>query len=119
MKLRTCPAPAEQLAQEPQLRPGQPSVLADHPLDVLHLEDRVRQDWAGLMDLLGQPGSLRLLGLDDPHPELGGQVLAAVQAAWVATLQERPGALEVAKRDLQLGELRLVAAELMAEVRDV
>ena len=58
----------EQLAQEAQLRPGQALVGVDDPLDVLDLEDRVREGLGrAVVDLLGEPRPLRLLGLDDPH----------------------------------------------------
>ena len=37
----------QQVAQEAQLRPGEAHVLVEHALDVLDLEDRVGEAWAG------------------------------------------------------------------------
>ena len=63
---------AEQLAQEAELGAGHRRVALEHAVDELDLEDRVRQRLGRpVVDLLGEPGALGLLGLDDPHPELG------------------------------------------------
>ena len=47
---------AQEVAQEAELRPGGPLVRVDHPLDVLDLEDRVRQHLGrSVVNLLGEP----------------------------------------------------------------
>ena len=47
-------------------------VGVEDAVDELHLEDRVRERLGGsVVDLLGEPDALALLGLDDPHLELG------------------------------------------------
>jgi hypothetical protein len=75
------------------------------------------------VDLLGEPRSLRLLGLDDPHLDVRRQAVAGALAvadeARIAALKEEPGRLEVAQRDLELRELRLLLAELAAERVDL
>ena len=110
----------EQLAQEAQLRPGEALVAVDDALDVLDLEDRVREDLGRpVVDLLGEPRSLRLLGLDDPHRELGREGGVAAHEAVVAALEEEPRALEVAQRDLDLRQLGLLRAQVVAELDHV
>ena len=72
------------------------------------------------MDLLGEPRALRFLGLDDPHLDLGRKAVAAARdEAAVAALQEEPGRLQIAESDLELGEVRLVGAELPSQRPDI
>ena len=57
---------AEQVAQVAQLGAGQRWIGLDDPLDVLHLEDRIRQRLGGaVVDFLGEPRPLGLLRLDN------------------------------------------------------
>ena len=82
---------AEQIAQETELGPGESGVLLEDPLDVLDLEDRVRQRLGrSVVDLLGEPRALGLLGLDDPHLDIGrdGVVAGLGDEARVAALEE-------------------------------
>ncbi len=61
---------AQQLAQEAQLAAGDADVLVEHPLDVLDLEDRVRQRLRRpVVDLLREP---RPLGLPGPGRSASG-----------------------------------------------
>ncbi len=113
---------AEELAQVAQLRPGHPRVLVHHPLDVLDLEDRVRQGLGRtVVDLLGQAGPLGLLGLDDPHLHVVRPVRSGPlgHEAGVAALQEEPGALQAPVGELEPGELRLAATELHLQALDL
>ena len=63
---------AEQVAQEAQLGPGEADVLVEDALDVLDLEDGVDERLGRpVVDLLGEPRALGLLGLDDAHLDVG------------------------------------------------
>ncbi len=108
---------AQQLAQEAQLGAGHGRVGVEDAVDELHLEDRVRQRLGrAVVDLLGEADALALLGLDDPHLELGGragQVVGGHERV-VAALDEQPRRLEVADGELEARELRLVAADRVA-----
>ena len=95
----------------------------DDPLDVLDLEDRVRERLGRpVVDLLGEPRALGLLGLDDPH--LGvvrGRRGAPTSASSgrVAALEEEPASARgSARASSSLAELGLVVAEV-ASIRVV
>ena len=107
---------AEQLAHEPELGPRHPRIAVEDALDVLDLEDRVRQGLGRpVVDLLGETRSLGLLGLDDPHLDVVRTVRRRRRSG---TRLESPrsrnsqAALEAAMGELEPGELRLVAADV-------
>ena len=67
---------AQHVAQEGELRAGGLRRVVDHPIEVLDLEDGVGQDLGrAVVDLLGEPLALPLLGLDDPQRDGGGRQL--------------------------------------------
>ena len=111
---------AEQLAQEAQLRPGQRRVVIDDPLDVLDLEDRVRERLGRpVVDLLGEPRPLRLLGLDDPHLDVVRRSPGRRPSLTsVASPRSRKSHVRSRLRsgELELGQLGLVAAELAGQL---
>ena len=87
----------------------------DDPLDVLDLEDRVAERLGRpVVDLLGEPGALGLLGLDDPHLDVarGRRAADLGEQGRVAALEEEPRALERPLGELELGQLGLVLAEV-------
>ena len=73
MKPRT--SPSSRRSRAPSRRSSWAAtagILGDHPADVVDLEDRVREGLGRpIVDLADEPQPLRLLGLDDPHVQLG------------------------------------------------
>ena len=97
-------------------------VRVDDPLDVLDLEDRVGEGLGrAVVDLLGEPRALGLLGLDDPHLEVarGRRPADLGQQRRVAALEEEPRPLEGPLGELELGQLGLALAEVRGERVDV
>ncbi len=74
-----------------------------------------------VVDLLGEAGALRLLGLDDAHLDvaLGRRRTDLGDEGGVAALEEQPGPLEGPFRELQLGQLGLPLADVDREGLDV
>ena len=100
------------------MRASDGSVSID-PLDVLDLEDGVGERLGGaVVDLLGEPRSLGLLRLHDPHLDIVWTADLGDERG-VAALEEQPGALERALGELQLVELGLVVAKVSGQVLDV
>ena len=73
------------------------------------------------MDLLGQARTLGLLGLDDAHLQVRGQagVGDLGEQAGVAALEEEPGVLHASHRQLELGQLLLVLAQIARQALDL
>ena len=91
----------QQLTEEPQLAGGHSDVFADDSLDVFDLEDGVRERLRrAVVDLLGEPGTLGFLSLDDPHLQVCRQprVRDLREQAGIAALQEEPGVLHAPHR---------------------
>src|SRR5664280_1650613 len=109
------------LAQEANLRADGSRVSVENPLDVVSLEDRVHERLGrAVVDLLGEPDALRLARLDQPHPEVVGQV----RRRWVrlergvASFEEEPRALQSADGQLQSREFRPTLTELTRRERN-
>ena len=106
---------AQPFAQEAHLRAHGARVGVEDPLDVVGLEDRVHQRLGRpVVDLLGKPDALGFARLDQPHPQVVGQVgrrRVALQRG-VATFEEQPRALQPPDRKLQSRELRPALPEL-------
>ena len=103
MKLRTSPSSRRSSSRRNRSSvAGHRRVGLEDAVDELHLEDRVRQRLGrSVVDLLGEPGALGLLRLDDPHLQRRRRRWAASAAddeGRVAALEEQPRALEVADR---------------------
>ena len=107
----------QELAQEAELGRGEGRVPAEHPLHDLHVEDGVGEGLGRpVVDLSGQPRPLRLLGLEDPHLDVG-RAHAPRRVAderGVVAAQEEPGALEALERQVQAGQRRLLRPDARA-----
>ncbi len=73
------------------------------------------------MDFLGQAQAFGLLGLDDAHLHVRGQLGVGdlPEQAGVATLEEEPGVLHAPNRKLEFRELLLVATKVCCETLDL
>ena len=117
MNARTSPSSRRSSSRRKrQLGAGEQRVGLDDPLDVLDLEDRVAERLGrAVVDLLGEPRALGLLGLDDAHLEVArGRRARRPRSSRVASPRSRKSHVRsrVRSASSSLAELGLAVAEV-------
>jgi len=113
----------EHVPQEGQLGVGGAVFGSDHAVEVLDLEDGVRQDLGGaVMDVLGHALALAFLGLDDAQSHRGGGLVGhrpGLVDARIRGVEVPPQEVHLAGDDVHALEARLESGELSAALLDL